>query len=151
ERLEQFLAARSEPAEIKIEQLTNDASTREYFRVGWKETVATTAIACVYPVQNDPQQAAYVDVTGLFLSGGLPVAQILAVDDELAIVVHQDFGDNILRSVLEGAPLPEKDEWLNSAIALIAKIQAATGKAYEMNSIASRLKFDEEKLNWELN
>src|SRR4030095_11138346 len=33
---------------------------------------------------------------------------------------------------------------------LIAKIQKATDKAFEMNSISSRLAFDEAKLSWEL-
>jgi N-acetylmuramate 1-kinase len=150
ERLEKFLAERFQPAEIKIEQLTPDASTREYFRVNWKPAAAA-AIACVYPVQNDPQEAAYLDVTDLFLSAGLPVAKILEVDSELAIIVHEDFGDTILRGVLERSAAEEKEKWLDESIGLIAKIQAATDLAYAKNSIASRLKFDEEKLNWELN
>lgn len=156
ERLEKFLADRFTSAEIHIEQLTSDASTREYFRINWKPT-APTAIACVYPVQNDPQEANYLDVTNLFLSGDLPVAEILDVDRELAIIVHEDFGDTILRNVLEAAEAAgtaaaaERESWLNSSIVLIAKIQAATGNAYEFDSIASRLRFDEEKLLWELN
>jgi aminoglycoside/choline kinase family phosphotransferase len=34
---------------------------------------------------------------------------------------------------------------------MIPRIQTATNNAYKTNSIASRLKFDVEKLNWELN
>jgi aminoglycoside/choline kinase family phosphotransferase len=147
ERLEQFLSKRFAPAEINIEQLTPDASTREYFRVNWKPA----AIACVYPVKDDPQEANYLDVTNLFLSAELPVAKILEVDRELAIIVHEDFGDNILRGVLEAVTADEREHWLDKAIKLIAEIQAATEKAYELDSIASRLKFDEEKLLWELN
>ena len=40
---------------------------------------------------------------------------------------------------------------LDEAISLIARIQTVTPIAYETNSIASKLKFDEEKLLWELN
>ncbi|HUR96623.1 MAG TPA: phosphotransferase, partial [Pyrinomonadaceae bacterium] len=36
------------------------------------------------------------------------------------------------------------------AVAMIPQIQAATQKAFELDSIASRLKFDTEKLMWEL-
>ncbi len=147
ERLEKFLADRFNSGDIRIEQLTSDASTREYFRVNWKPT----AIACVYPVRNDPQEANYLDVTRLFKDGELPVAEILDVDRELAIIIHDDFGDTILRNVLETASAQEREGWLNRCIALIAKIQAATGKAFELDSIASRLKFDDEKLLWELN
>ena len=42
------------------------------------------------------------------------------------------------------------DEYKEQAIALIAKIQKATQKAYDMHSIASKLAFDEAKLSWEL-
>ena len=40
---------------------------------------------------------------------------------------------------------------MRRAIELIAQIQATTRTAYEMNSISSRLAFDEDKLSWELN
>src|ERR1044072_64423 len=110
ERLEQFMTARFGPAEIRIEQLTSDASTREYFCINWPppaSTAGVTAIACVYPVKNDPQQQNYLDVTNLFLLSGLPVANILEVDHEAAIIVHEDFGDKILRGVLETAGTDE--------------------------------------------
>src|SRR4029078_4812923 len=42
------------------------------------------------------------------------------------------------------------DEYKEEAIALIAKIQKATHKAFDLDSIASRLAFDEAKLSWEL-
>jgi aminoglycoside/choline kinase family phosphotransferase len=147
ERLEKFLAERFDSAQIKIEQLTPDASTREYFRINWKPT----AIACVYPVPDDPQEASYLDVTGLFQTAGLPVAEIYEVNKELAIIIHEDFGNKILRDVLATASQSERDEWLDRSITLIAEIQTATDKAFELDSVASRLRFDEEKLLWELN
>lgn len=148
ERLETFLSAKFSSGDIRIEQLTSDASTREYFRVGWN---GPTAIACVYPIQNDPQETNYLDVTALFLAGGLPVANILDADKELAIIIHEDFGDTILRGVLETVSYDKREEWLSKCLSLIAQIQATTEKAFKMDSIASRLKFDEEKLLWELN
>ena len=45
----------------------------------------------------------------------------------------------------------DADQMLQYAIELIARIQAATNPAYEMNSVASRLAFDQDKLSWELN
>ncbi|MDH3531053.1 MAG: phosphotransferase, partial [Acidobacteriota bacterium] len=88
------------------------------------------------------------DVTNLFLGAGLPVARILATELDQGIVVHEDFGDEILRDALAD---PERGpELIQSAIGLIARIQAATPLAFEIGSIASKLKFDEEKLFWEL-
>ncbi len=146
ERLQKFLSERGDFG--KIELLTPDASTRDYFRIQWKDK---TAIACVYPESFNPLEQSYLDVTVLFLSCGLPVAQIYEFDGELGIIVLEDFGDKILRDVLTKADKQEKERLVNEAITLIAEIQAATPKAFELKSIASRLKFDEEKLLWELN
>jgi len=146
ERLEFFLSDRAESN--KIELLTPDASTRDYFRIKWKDT---TAIACIYPEPFNPLEHSYLDATALFLACGLPVAKIYELDSQLGIIVLEDFGDNVLRDVLIKAGSQEKERLIHEAITLIAEIQAATPKAFELKSIASRLKFDEEKLLWELN
>lgn len=147
-RLEKFLAENKQPPVIS--QLTPDASTREYFRIRWFEKAA---IACVYPFNDlcQGQFEACLDVTNVFLTEKLPVAQILAADDEKKIIIHEDFGDTILRDVLLKADESERERLLNKAISMIARIQTATPKAFELNSISSKLKFDEEKLLWELN
>ncbi len=147
ERLEQFLLEQNQSTEI--EQLTPDASTREYFRVKWQ---GKSAIACVYPHDElgKTQFSACLDVTNVFLVSDLPVAEIYASDTIKRIIIHEDFGDTILRSVLENSDKTDKDNLINQAIYLIAKIQAATMKAFELNSICSKLKFDTEKLSWEL-
>lgn len=148
ERLEEFLSNRFESSQLNITQLTPDASLREYFRTNWTNG---TAIACVYGEPFKAAEQTYLDVTNLFLVSGLPVAKIYDFDEELAVIVQEDFGDTILRDVLINSETEKREELLNEAITLIAKIQAATAKAFELNSIASRLKFDEEKLSWELN
>jgi len=144
--LEQFLAARRESN--RVEPLTPDASTREYFRIAWRDR---TAIACVYPEPFLPEEQTYLDATNLFLAGNLPVAEVYEFDGALGVIVQEDFGDVVLRAVLEKAESEKRSDLLNEAIKIIARIQAATSKAFELNSIASRLKFDEEKLLWELN
>ena len=147
ERLKTFLAENNQPPVIT--ELTPDASTREYFRVKWRET---PAIACVYPF-NDlcfGQFAACLDVTNVFLSENLPVARIFTSDENKQIIIHEDFGDVILRDRLQNSDESTRENYLNDAIVLIARIQAATKKAFEVNSIASRLAFDFEKLSWEL-
>ena len=145
-RLEKFLSARNQPS--SVEQLTPDASTREYFRVGWN---GDSAIACVYPESFSAQNQSYLDVTNLFLTSNLPVAEIYDFDETLAVIILEDFGDVILRDVLLKSDEAKRERLTNEAVGLIAKVQAATAKAFELDSIASRLKFDEEKLLWELN
>ncbi|MBA3351042.1 MAG: phosphotransferase [Blastocatellia bacterium] len=144
-RLEKFLSKRETGGDV--EQLTPDASTREYFRIGWK---GGSAIACVYPETFDAAEQNYLDVTRLFSQAGLPVAKVLDFDAELGVIVQEDLGSRILRDVLVDADDATCEELVCSAVALIPRIQTATRNAYELDSIASRLRFDTEKLLWEL-
>lgn len=142
ERLKTFLSVPSCPPEIT--QLTPDASTREFFRVVWN---GQTAIACVYPEPID-DSLPQIDVTRLFLECGLPVARIFETAPDAGIIIHEDFGDVILRDLISEET--QSEHHIDSAIALIARIQACTKNAYDTGSISSRLKFDREKLVWEL-
>ena len=146
-RLNSFLSRISGVNPGNIKPLTPDASTREYFRIGWENS---TAIACVYPEPLAWQEQSYLDVTNLFVAAGLPVAEIYEFSGEDGVIVHEDFGDQILRPVLDKVSERERDDWLNQAIVLIAEIQAATPLAEELGSIAARLAFDFSKLSWEL-
>lgn len=147
-KLEEFLTKNNQTVEVS--PLKQDASTREYFRVSWNEK---PAIACVYPFNDlcKGQYEACLDVTNVFLTADLPVARIFASDDENKIIIHEDFGDTILRDVLQHTDENTREHYLNESIKLIARIQAATRTAFEQNSVASKLKFDVEKLLWELN
>ncbi|GIU81639.1 MAG: DUF1679 domain-containing protein [Acidobacteria bacterium] len=147
ERLIKFLEERK--LSNKIIQLTPDASIREYFRITWE---GQSAIACVYPLdeQGATQFNACLDVTQVFLSAGLPVAKIFFYDEEKKIIIHEDFGDTLLREVFLKSTQAERQRLMDESIGLIARIQAATSRAFQMNSIASRLKFDKAKLLWEL-
>ncbi len=145
QRLEEYLVANS--SDSTIEELTPDASTREFYRLS---SEGKSIIACLYDERFDstlPQ----LDVTKLFLAANLPVAQIIDVDFDLGIVVHEDFGDDILRDSMETAQPIERESLIDEAISLIARIQASTPLAFELKSIASQLSFDREKLIWELN
>lgn len=145
-RLRRFLEKKNQTTGIEI--LTPDASTREYFRINWKNRAA---IACVYAEKFNAAEHSYLDVTALFLANDLPVAEIYQFDESFGIIILEDFGNTILREILHKSEASICDELLNQSISLIVKIQCATPSAFERGSIASRLKFDEEKLGWELN
>lgn len=146
-RLETFLNDRGE-GPVDIRQLTPDASTREYFRIGWG---GGSAIACVYPEAFLENEQSYLDVTRLFLSAGLPVANVLDFEEDLGVIILEDLGDRILRDKMQASSNERREELIVEAIDLIPRIQTATAKAFEIGSIASKLKFDTEKLLWELN
>ncbi|MCA1618894.1 MAG: phosphotransferase [Acidobacteria bacterium] len=146
ERLADYVRRRGGDAE-NVLALTPDASTREYFRIPWKNS---QAVAAVYPEPFDPEIHPFMDVTRLFAEAKLPVPEILDVDPLNGIIVQEDFGDRQLRRVFESASEDERETYLEQAVSLIADVQSATRLAHERHSIASRLAFDEVKLSWEL-
>lgn len=148
ERLASYLAERQGARKPEIVALTPDASTREYFRIPWERG---TAIAAVYPEAFDPEVHPYLDVTRLFLDCGLPVPEVYEAVGASGIIVQEDLGDSQLGQVFETASDDDCESLLEQAIEIIARIQAATARAFERKSIASRLAFDEAKLAWELN
>jgi aminoglycoside/choline kinase family phosphotransferase len=146
ERLLKFLEGQGIKNKL-IVPLTPDASTRNYFRIPWKKG---KAVAAVYPEPFDPDFHPYLDVTRLFLENEIPVPEIYAVDGPSGIIVQEDLGDRQLFRLYEAAPMDECEEYKERAVNLIAQIQKATATAFERQSIASRLAFDEPKLSWEL-
>ena len=148
DRLAAYVANHERSRKPKIVALTPDASTRKYFRIPWKKG---SAVAAVYPEPFDPTVHPYLDVTRLFIECRLPVPQVYDADGETGIIVQEDLSDNQLYKVFETASGEECETLLEQAIGIIARIQAATAKAFERDSIASRLAFDEVKLSWELN
>lgn len=147
-RLEKYLANRGTKDTTRIVPLTPDASTRVYFRVPWKRG---TAVAAVYPEAFDETVQPYLDVSRLFLECKLPVPDVYEVDGSLGVILQEDLGDNQLCQVLETVSEDEREALLEKSIEIIARIQAATPRAFERDSICSHLAFDEPKLAWELN
>ncbi|HYT49404.1 MAG TPA: phosphotransferase [Pyrinomonadaceae bacterium] len=148
DRIANYVVERLPARGIEIVALTPDASTREYFRIPWDKG---TAVAAVYPEPFDPAVHPYLDVTRLFIECGLPVPEVYDVSGETGIIVQEDLGSRQLCQVFEEVSEEEKEELLEQAIEIIARIQSATAKAFELDSIACRLAFDEAKLAWELN
>ena len=61
-RLQEFLRSRGKS--LNFQQLTPDASTREYFRAEWDDR---PAIVCIYPEPFLASEQSYLDVTKLFI------------------------------------------------------------------------------------
>lgn len=131
-----------------IDELTPDASTREFYRI---KSGDSTLIGCVYAPGDVEGPRQLIDVTDLFVRAGLPVAKVVRDFSDDGIVILEDLGELILRdSLLESTP-EHREDLMNSAIDLIPRIQSATDLAISSGSIAGKLRFDREKLLWELN
>jgi len=141
--------------EVRFQALTPDASTRKYYRVFSCPDSTDTFIISLYPSPFNAHDNSFVDVSHLFERAGLPVPKIIDVADTDGIILQEDLGDTSLTKWLSDAcergDTKGAESMLRRAIELIAQIQATTQAAYEMNSVSSRLSFDEDKLSWELN
>lgn len=140
---------------VLLQPLTPDASTRKYYRVARAAQPHETFIISLYPTPFNPQDNSYLDVTRLFEQAQLPVPRVLDAAGTEGIILQEDLGDTSLTQFFSDAE-ESNDEagaatMMRRALELIARIQAATPLAYEMESVASHLAFDEDKLMWELN
>lgn len=141
--------------EVLFQPLTPDASARKYYRIAAAAKPGETLIVSLYPAPFNPQENPFLDLTRLFDQANLPVPKIIDVAGTEGIILQEDLGDVSLAQWMRDAEARGDavgaDEMLQRSIELIARIQSATLLAYTLNSVASRLAFDEDKLSWELN
>lgn len=138
-------------SEVLFQPLTPDASARKYYRIATAKQPDETLIVSLYPSPFNPHDNSFLDLTKLFEQANLPVPKIVDVAGTEGIILQEDLGDVSLAQWMSDAEDAEAEEMLRRSIELIARIQSATVLAYTMNSVASRLAFDEDKLSWELN
>jgi aminoglycoside/choline kinase family phosphotransferase len=131
----------------QLTKLIGDASTRQYFRV---QHGNDSYIAAVYPESIDPETHPYCDVTELFAVAGIPVPKIIDTNGAEGIILQEDLGDLRLQDRFGAAAENEIRKAYQRAIDIIIQIQGATFLAYERESVASELAFDEGRLFWEL-
>jgi aminoglycoside/choline kinase family phosphotransferase len=156
---------------VLITRVTGDASTRSYFRAraeGSSVIVALYAspfdeteraadrvarLEAINPAArltfaSDP--VAYLEATKLFLEAKLPVPPALGCSGKDALILIEDVGDTRLQDWMAGRSQAEIRDAYARAVALIVKIQEATGLALAADTICSHMAFDEPKLRWEL-
>lgn len=144
--LRDFLSANDFADDAPVLALTPDASTRRYFRIGWKRG---SAVVALYPEPFDPATQTFIETTKLFTAARLPVPEILCIDAARGVIVQEDLGDRQLRDAMAQATEDDRDFLLEQAIGIIARIQAITDSAIAGDTLASKLAFDTEKLTWE--
>ncbi len=136
------------PAEVSVQPVSGDASTRQYFRAALRD--GRTFVIARYPEPFDPETLNYCDVTKVFQMAGLPIPQLYGASGTRAMIIQEDLGDLRLQEWIPRASQEQVEAVYRRAIELIVRIQDATEIAQGCNSIASALAFDEEKLTWEM-
>jgi len=158
-------------SDVTIVRLTGDASTRSYFRASTRQESIIVALygasfdeteravdrlasaeaanpAARLTFANDP--CAHIEITELLLEAGLPVPPVLKALGPDSMMFIEDVGDIRLQDWLSERSEADSFEAYRHALELAVRIQEATGRALETDSICSHLAFDEAKLRWEL-
>jgi aminoglycoside/choline kinase family phosphotransferase len=73
-------------ASKEVIPLTPDASTRKYYRIGWKKRPQSPLST---PSRSTPEFHPYLDVTRCFSTVTIPVPEIYEVDGNAGIIVQE--------------------------------------------------------------
>ncbi len=135
-----------------IEKLPGDASTRQYFRV-WTKTSESIIVMLMEPFFEKGLHTPFLSVQRHLHECGVRVPLILDMDPERGLILLEDLGDaTLLRSLQKvGDGVTEREFFIKTIDLLLdLHLNAGPGRGSE-NLEGFHLKFDVEKLMWEVN
>lgn len=137
------------PTSFQVTPLAGDGSPRPFYRirVGEEKDPKKTFVLLSEPAwtlsKDYPAHQAYLQ------EQGLPVPEFLAVDPSLGVLLMEDLGDELLQARLLAHP-EEREDWLDEAACLLARLHGSTFPVPRHLPVASRA-FDANKFQEELN
>lgn len=126
--------------------LPGSGSDRMYFRVG-KPGQTVIAVYNPHRAEND----AFCYMSGHFRNAGLPVPEILAVDQSGLFFLQTDLGDQNLFSLLEKCETPQQlKKLLIPAVEMLPRFQFQAAEGFDFNRCIGRKMFDAKAMHWDL-
>lgn len=135
----------------KIVKLPGDASTRFYYRIWTKEK--SYVMMKMESFIDQGMQLPFLTLQKHLMMSGVDVPTVLDVDPERGIILLEDLGDVTLLRCLQEVSTPEVERDLyEQVIDSIVDLQLqASPKEGSPDLEAFKLRFDHEKLMWEMN
>jgi N-acetylmuramate 1-kinase len=139
------------------EQLTGDASTRTYHRLGFDDGRASLIVMDLPEdflgsdegtSSEKPRELPFLEVQRLFASRGLPVPRVEAVDLGARVLLLEDLGDRTFEALVHDDPA-SRERHYERAVDLMVRMHEALFPPPEGSVIAAR-RFDAALLRWEL-
>ncbi|MBI3585184.1 MAG: phosphotransferase [Nitrospinae bacterium] len=155
--------------DISLTMLKGDASDRRYFRLGYKTELKAQSsklkTSVIIMVLSSPSHSElpFINVQSHLRKCGMAVPEIYYYDEKKGFLFLEDCGDITLEEWVKGAtspsPLLIKEgikgrsaaEYYKKAIDLLLNIQIKGSDKSIGDCVAFNLRFDVEKLMWELN
>lgn len=139
---------------VEFSPLQGDASTRQYYRLSLEhpENTSTpqTLILMQLEAPNVRGETDFIRVLKFLQKLHLPVPELLHFDAERGLLLLQDCGDITLEAHLHSADPETLKNGYVKAVHLLATMQYDATQAIDADCPAYHLKFDVEKLMWEM-
>ena len=144
------------PAVAKVNHtaLAGDASTRQYYRLHLEGdatfTGPRTLILMQLPQPEKNKNNNFVSIQTFLSALNLPVPKLYHYDLARGLLFLEDCGDETLESALAQADRATLETYYNRAVDLLLSMQAEATPAIDSKCPAHDLRFDVEKLMWEM-
>lgn len=139
---------------VGFSPLQGDASTRQYYRLTMEyqgtPPEPQTLILMQLEGPNVKGETDFIRVLKFLKELHLPVPELLHFDAERGLLLLQDCGDVTLEIHLHSADTETLKNGYIKAVHLLATMQTEATQAIDANCPAYHLKFDVEKLMWEM-
>lgn len=139
-----------------IEKLPGDASTRHYYRIQTDQQLLVAM--SMEPFHEQGKSVPFLAVQKHLFENGVDVPRVIDFDAEKGLILLEDLGDiTLLRRLHEVETTDQERKYFEKAIDALVHMHVYSGPSKakseeEKNSIEGfRLKFDVEKLMWEVN
>src|SRR5437764_8621815 len=133
----------------RVVPLTGDASDRRYFRIIPAD--GPSLVLALHASAIDFASLPFANVAELLQLVPLPVPEILGHSDPLGVLALQDLGDVTLQAHLGASSPSEHRALYRQAVALIETLQRRGAELASSDYAPYGIRFDVEKLTWELN
>ena len=143
-----------------IEKMPGDASTRRYYRIKAedKNGAASSLIVMVMEAFEDKNDGIpFLSIQKHLKQNGVDVPTVLDFDAKNGFILLEDLGDTtLLRSLQEVDSVAQESAYFEKAIDALVEMHVKTGPKNATSSAAQsiegfKLRFDLEKLMWEVN
>jgi aminoglycoside/choline kinase family phosphotransferase len=141
-------------AHVRFSPLQGDASTRQYYRLSMKSQKGAsepqTLILMQLETPNVEGETDFIRILKFLQGIHLPVPELFHFDAERGLLLLQDCGDLTLEAHLHSADPGILKSWYMKAVHLLANMQTDATRVIGADCPAYHLKFDVEKLMWEM-
>jgi len=151
----------------RVIPITGGASNRGYCRIVFSPDGDRGLKSLILMVLADPdphkgieevasyadqiQELPFVNVQKHLAAAGVAVPELYYYNREHGLLYLEDFGDVLLRNVVQDQPEAEQRKWMEAAIDELVKLQIAGTRRPNPRFLGFVMRFDHELLFWELN